>query len=117
MEGSSMKKLILLAALLAGTAHAQFMSGNELLDRLNDPGTAKPMVALGYVMGVLDAHYNTEICPPEQVQIGQASDVIKQWLQNNPDKRHLPAAIIVRVILRQTWPCKAPTTLTPGGKS
>ena len=101
-----MKALIAGLALMTGTAHAQFFSGNELLDRLNDTGTVKPMVALGYVMGALDSHFGVEICPPEQVQIGQASDVIKQWLQTNPDKRHLPAALIVRVVLRNTWPCK-----------
>jgi hypothetical protein len=110
-----MKKLILLAALLAGTAHAQFVDGNRLLERMNDESPAQRMHALGYVLGVLDSFYGSDICPPDNVQAGQASAVVKQWLNINPDKRHLMASAIVFIALRNAWPCKQ--ELKPGGKS
>lgn len=110
-----MKKLFLLAALMAGTAHAQFFSGNEILQRMEaQDSVVGRSLALGYVAGVLDAAIDVDICPPEQVQIGQARDMVLQWLRANPDKRHLPAAVIVHVVLRNAWPCKQ--NLKPGGK-
>jgi MFS-type transporter involved in bile tolerance (Atg22 family) len=110
-----MKKLIVLAAMLAGTAHAQFVDGNSLLERMRDESPVKRMVALGYVLGVLDSFLGSDICPPDNVQAGQASAVVKQWLEINPDKRHLTASAIVFVSLRNAWPCKQ--ELKPGGKS
>jgi hypothetical protein len=110
-----MKKLLILATLLASTAHAQFVDGNGLLERMRDESPVKRMYALGYVIGVLDSFHGSDICPPDNVQAGQAAAVVKQWLEINPDKRHLIASAITFVALRQAWPCKQ--DLKPGGKS
>lgn len=101
---SSLRAALLLV--LALPAQAQFIDGNGLLERMNDPGSVKPMVALGFVLGVADSFRGTEICLPENVQARQLYDVVHQWLRANPDKRHLEGAAIVLVALNRTWPCK-----------
>ena len=100
-------RLAALLLALALPAQAYFMDGNALLERMEDPGTVKPMVALGFVMGVADAYDGVEICIPETVQARQPHDVVKKWLRDNPERRHLPAGIIVYVVLKNVWPCKA----------
>ena len=102
-------KKYLASILLAFTlsAHAQFIDGNGLLDRMNDTGAVKPMVALGFVLGVADSFRGSDICLPENVQARQLYDMVHQWLRVNPDKRHLDAAVIVFVVLSKAWPCKA----------
>ena len=96
-------------------AHAQFLTGNDLFERMNSDNIAGKSIALGYVGGVLDVHLDVNICPPQSVQLGQALDVAKKWLSSNPDKRHLPAAMIVYHSLRSVWPCKK-DPMTPGTK-
>jgi hypothetical protein len=96
-----------LAFAAASTAsHAQFIDGNRLLERMSDESTVKQMVALGYVLGVADSFAESEICIPQNVQASQLADIVRRWLQNNPDKRHVSAAAIVLVSLRSVWPCK-----------
>ena len=100
-------RLAALLLALALPAQAQFIDGNGLLDRMNDTGAVKPMVALGFVLGIADAFRGSEICLPANVQARQPYDLVHQWLQANPDKRHLEAAVIVLAVLSRTWPCKA----------
>lgn len=87
-------------------SHAQFIDGNGLLDRMDDPGTVKPMVALGFVLGVADSFRGSDICLPPTVQARQPYDLVHQWLKANPDKRHLEAAAIVLAVLSRAWPCQ-----------
>ena len=95
-------------------AHAQFFTGNDLHERINSELVSSRSLALGYVGGVLDAFLGSDICPPQQVQLGQALDVVKRWLAANPDKRHLSASVITFHALRLSWPCKE--SLSPAGK-
>jgi len=110
---SNLRAALLLA--LALPAQAQFVDGNGLLDRMNDTGAVKPMVALGFILGVADSFRGTEVCVPTNVQAGQLYDLVHQWLRANPDKRHLEGAAIVLVSLNRTWPCKK-TDLSPSGR-
>lgn len=100
-------RLAALLLALALPAQAQFIDGNGLLDRMDDPGTVKPMVALGFVLGVADSFRGSDICLPPTVQARQPYDLVHQWLKANPDKRHLEAAAIVLAVLSRAWPCKA----------
>lgn len=102
---SRSKILRALLLVLAMPAHAYFVDGNTLLERMEDPGTVKPMVALGFVLGVADSFEQTQICLPENVRAQQLYDLVRDWLRANPDKRHVQAAAIVLVVLRQAWPC------------
>lgn len=100
-----MKKLILATALLAGSAHAEFLTGNELLTRMNG-STTDQVLALGYVMGVFDAQNHIGFCQPGQVSAGQARDIVKNYLERSPQHRHLTADVLAIVALGTAWPCK-----------
>lgn len=101
-----MKKIFVLLAAFSTSSFAQFISGNDLFSYLSDEGVGRRMMALGYVAGVLDANLTIHICPPADVQLGQARDVVYKWMLENPDKRHLPAHIIASYSLSLSWPCK-----------
>ena len=46
-------------------------------------------------MGAMDTLTLTkELCPPEGIDGGQAIDIIKLWLRDHPETRHLAAAIV-----------------------
>ena len=99
-----MKKLILSAAMLCGTAQAQSVmyTGQDLYTRL----TSNPAIANGYIAGVHDSQSGITICvPPNTVTLGQMSDMVKQLLERVPSERHLPADIFVQGALSDRWPC------------
>jgi hypothetical protein len=97
-------RLFFCAALLAGSAHAEFWDGNRLLDRMNG-GIAEQMQALGYVMGISDMGQGTLHCPPPNATAGQMEDIVKRYLNNNPAVRHLSADTIVNRALALVFPC------------
>lgn len=99
--------LALLAA-LAGTAHAEFFDGNRLLNRLQGEerrDAADFLQGLGYVTGVSDALRGVVHCPPDNITAGQISDMVKQYLVNNPEVRHQTGDRIVGFVLKRAWPC------------
>jgi hypothetical protein len=100
-----MKKLILSAALLAGSAHAEFMNGNDLLDKLTGTSTDQ-VLGLGYILGVFDASRGTYICPPGQITAGQTRDIVKGYLERNPQHRQNTGDLLTTIALATVWPCK-----------
>jgi hypothetical protein len=100
-----MKKLIAGLLFIPCMASAEFMDGNGLLSKINDVEFLPKMVALGYVQGVADVYAGTKICMPKNVTAGQARDVVKQYLEINPEKRHYSADSLVLNALAQVWPC------------
>lgn len=98
-----MKHLIAITALTWSVgAHAGFMSGNDLLERMKNGSSAG---ALGYVMGVHDADENIFFCTPNQVTAGQVYDLVRMELEKMPALRHYPANLLVGAILKKQWPC------------
>ena len=98
---------ILLASLLATSAHAEFFSGNDLLTRLNkkDDSIVDSMVSLGYISGVHDANNGVRFCTPVTVLTGQARDVVHKWLLANPEWRDYSGDLVVTFALTSVWPC------------
>ena len=101
-----MKKLLIIAALMCSSAHAQqssiLITGQELLARMAD----NRMWVFGYVAGVADSQSGVTICiPPGQVTVGQMTDMVKQSLERVPSERHLAADIYVQATLSNRWPC------------
>jgi hypothetical protein len=108
------KYLIGLLMVLSLSAYANWQTGNSLLDKMK---TSK-VFAFGYVAGIADENdgsYFVNIgaaipsyvsCIPGGVTIGQASDVVEQYLIANPAIRHYSASILVSNALTATWPCK-----------
>ena len=104
-----MKYLLVCLALAASSAHAYFKDGNKLLSELNSNSGSNvlPATGLGYITGVADALYGITNCPPENVTAGQIRDMVRNYLENTPAIRHLPAQQIVSHVLKSVWPCAA----------
>ena len=100
-----MKRALVLVALMARTAHAEFWDGNTLLQRMTG-NHSEQMNALGYVMGVADSYNGKEFCPRSgNITSGQINDVVKVYLERNPSLRHLTGDLLTMVALSQVWPC------------
>ena len=64
-----------------------------------------PAIGIGYIMGVVDAYGNITHCPPDNVTAGQLRDMVRNFLENTPSIRHLPANEIVGHVVKTAWPC------------
>ena len=101
-----MKKAIILTLAFAGSAHAEFVDGNNLLSQLKDTGSYfKQGHAMGYIAGVADMGYGVVHCAPSNLTQGQLSDMIRNYLENTPAERHLTGDAVVNKILKTMWPC------------
>jgi hypothetical protein len=106
MYEEDMKKLLLCVALcVTTTVHASFLTGNDLLQRINSGDHIPYAVALGYIQGVGDAYDGGSHCLPDGVTVGQLKDVVKNFLEASPEVRHRPADLIIYAIFKNTWPC------------
>jgi hypothetical protein len=100
-----MKKLILAALMVVSiSAHAEFMSGNDLLQYINGDGSDVSF-ANGYIAGIADTQANENICLPGSVALKQVRDMVAQTLMLNPTKRHLSADLFVVKSLSDAFPC------------
>ena len=102
-----MKYALLLSILLTLPAQAQVFTGNKLMETFNKSETSNIDwgVTRGYVAGVYDSNLNTGFCPPSNVTLGQVTDMAKNYIENNPAVRHLPADAIILYMLDKSWPC------------
>lgn len=103
------KKLILSAAVACGPAHAEFYTGNDLLQMMDGDTYADKGMALGFVAGVSDAWQGVSICIPKSATLGQVHDIAKRHLRDNPQTRHLTAESLIRNVLERVWPCRKGT--------
>lgn len=110
-----MKKLTLVLAILAGSAHAEFIDGNKLLADMSGTNGLQ-MSALGYVMGVADTLNGVVVCMPTNVTSGQISDMVQNYLTNVPRERNSSGDVIVAKVLKAAWPCAAKTP-APGSRA
>ena len=97
-----MKKLIAIVGLVCTSAHAEFWTGNVLLDRIKSENVVDRALGLGYVMGAFDNGHGATHCTPQNVTAGQAQDMVKQHLESVPSARHLPAEAHVTYIFGKT---------------
>lgn len=95
--------LIFASAIPAQAQQSSIMyTGQDLYTRL----TTNPTIANGYIAGVHDALSGVTVCiPPNQVTLGQMSDMVKQLLERVPSERHQAADIYVQAALEKRWPC------------
>lgn len=87
-------------------ACAEFYDGNKLLRELTGD-TAERLAALGYVAGVHDSHRTVSHCTPDNVTLGQLTEMVVQFLQANPNIRHETADVLVSGMLQQVFPCRS----------
>ena len=100
-----MKHTLIALALAAPLAHAEFLSGNMLYDRLNG-NTSDQMLAMGYIAGVYDAGQGVLHCGPSNLTLGQITDMVKITIRDQPQNRHFSADAFVTVTVKNQWPCK-----------
>jgi hypothetical protein len=101
-----MKKLLIIAAVLCGGAHAQPSSILYTGQELHTKFSSDRATALAYIAGVADSQSGVTICiPPGQVTLGQMGDMVRQSLERVPSERHLAADTYVLVTLSNRWPC------------
>jgi hypothetical protein len=87
---------------------ASFYTGNDLLRFMQSGELTDRVLALGYVMGALDMGDRAHFCTATtQVTGGQARDIVKQYLEQNPSIRHEVADIILIGLFKRLWPCPA----------
>jgi hypothetical protein len=101
-----MKKLLIAALLIPAIANAGFITGNTLLEKMTSPEAAEKAFALGYVVGAFDAFDELAHCnAPASVTAGQARDIVKKYIENNPAIRNKSADFLIMTALGQIWPC------------
>ena len=76
---------MLAVAMLATVAHAEFISGNELLQRLESSESYDRGLGMGYVAGVFDATSGLHHCSPSSVSLGQMRDMTLKALRAMPE--------------------------------
>lgn len=86
---------------------AGFLTGNELYDACKSSSA----ICLGYIEGITDAIdvsrvNGAEACIPEHVTVGQVREVVKLYLQQNPQTWHAGASGLVATALSTAFPCK-----------
>lgn len=101
-----MKKTVITAlAALSLSAHAEFMDGNILLQRLT--GTEQQQaLGVGYIIGSTDTLMGLTVCAPANVTASQLTDMVTAFLKANPAVRHKTADSIVNYLFSTAWPCE-----------
>ena len=99
-----------LAALLA-PAEAGFVDGNKLQRDCSGVFNVLDSSCAAYVSAVADVLATAPVarhraCLPNGVTLGQTVDVVKRWLNDNPQLRHLPGPEVVATALEGAFPCK-----------
>lgn len=101
-----MKLAITLAACLtAGTASAEFLTGNQLLQLMQSEERHERAAADGYLMGAHDVGRGIVHCTTTGVTLSQIRDMSRQFLIATPAVRHKSADSIVMYVLAEAFPC------------
>jgi hypothetical protein len=102
----------------ADTGLTRFSHGNDLLDRLRDrDNSINYQMGLSYVAGGIDMmlshqYFHPEltlakgICLPTGVTLLQLVDIVRLRLEEYPENRHLPSAVMVSGAIRGAFPCR-----------
>lgn len=97
-------------------AYAQFMSGQQLVERIRDyekfmrgDKTFDSMnygFYSGYVIGVSDVYLDGTICPPDGTKIGTMLAVVTKYFNEHPEMWARAADTLVWRALNSAFPCK-----------
>mgnify|MGYP006865009168 CR=1 FL=1 len=116
-----MKRLAgaIFAALIVGVAPPvwgaiTFTDGNELYQSCQDENAGSSAgYCFGYIFGVIDSLdgpdrgiNGTKFCLREGVTGQQVRDIVKNWLNANPQHRDYISSSLVAVALAEAFPCK-----------
>jgi hypothetical protein len=90
---------------------AVFDTGNSLYEYLTANNATARAHAAGYIAGVADVGsmgkvFGWSFCLPRRTTKDQITDVVKQWLDQHPEKRHVGAVGLVSEALAGAFPCR-----------
>jgi hypothetical protein len=114
MRNLTMLVLVLLG-MLAGVANAGFQTGNDLYAKCKAPeGSLDSVYCVAYIAAVFDSleagfvagERGIEVCTPDNIQLGQARDIVARYLTDHPEWRTSPAYYLAADALMRAWPCK-----------
>jgi hypothetical protein len=109
--------------LAASPACAGFVTGDELRAKMrtcdNLPEQFKPSqenanafqecgFVMGYLAGASDAYVDTSFaskCMAKEIILSQLKVVVRDWLDQHPDRLHEPAVWLVRDAISEYGPC------------
>lgn len=112
-----MKKLLLALALTCSAAHAEMWTGNKLLQSMNGDANDQ-LLAVGYVIGVVDGLEAKGVCTANKITAGQIGDITKQILVSQPENRHHSAALFVWAAITKNFSCEpAPAKKTKSSQT
>lgn len=115
LKGKTMRSLysIVAATILSGFSFsclAEDNDGNKLYDEYKHYSSEGDVsfstgLYIGYVKGVAEAGGDVMFCIPKGVQFGQIMDIVGQYLEQHPERRHMRALYIVTIALDKAFPC------------
>jgi hypothetical protein len=90
-----------------------FLNGEELYSYLTSQDESQRMGARGYIAGIVDLHvvmvssYSAPrlFCRPGGLTRDRTRDIVKEYLENNPESRQVFAAEVVTRALGEAYPC------------
>ena len=115
MKSNRIIATVIAAAVMSvgATAQGSLIDGNSLLRSCQENDSPAHWGAcLGYVRGITDILLagnqmnGVTLCVPREVETGQVTDVVKQFLARHPEQRSLPAEGLVGAALQEAFPCR-----------
>ena len=117
--------MALFCLVVGGQGRADFYDGKMLLqdcqggddqqETQNFAGLSQWGTCVGYIAAVVDTMSNAfltaksvnaqQVCVSEHVQLSQLKDIVRRWLIDHPEKRHLAASLLVFQALKEKFPC------------
>ena len=82
--------------------------GNELFEdcQKGRGGNFSDGACAGYIVGAHDAYEGVGgFCVPAEANAGQIIDVVKIYLRDHPEKRHLSGSRLILQALKEKVPC------------
>ena len=103
-----MKKLItsLFFCAFSITANANLLTGNALLEILNEKDPEKSGFSHGFIAGIADAGLGVVWCPKPDTTLEQVITLVHAVVSTANDSDSKPASDYVLYALNRAYPCK-----------
>jgi len=90
----------------AAAEQQMFLSGDDFLSACSRPDPDWINFCHGYVQAAFDSAPNGEICPSSSTTRASLVGAVVQHLRAREEQRTLNAASVVRLVLRDAYPCR-----------
>ncbi len=105
-----MKHIFFIGLLVSTSTFANYETGNTLYAKLISDSGIDRMYSAGVIVGVVDGLDQTRkngfcFSVPDQVTVGQLSDIVRSFLKDSPSVRHYKAGSLIQAALDKAFPC------------